>query len=152
MDTAAVLARERDAIVDDALDAIRRFHLTHYDHSEPQEVRARVERLVDRLQQAVGRRDLGPMVAYGSTLARERYTAGFALSEVQAAMNAVEEAAWARIVATVPPEELGESLGVVASVLGAGKDALARTYVSLATRTRTPALDLRKLFAGTVGG
>jgi len=49
----------------------------------------------------------------------------------------------------VPPERLAESLGLVSTVLGTGKDRLARTYVTLATRTQAPALDLHALFRGT---
>jgi hypothetical protein len=44
-----------------------------------------------------------------------------------------------------------QTLGVVSTILGAGKDALAREYVSLATNAHAPSLDLRALFAGTDG-
>ena len=46
----------------------------------------------------------------------------------------------------------GLNEGDVGTVLGAGKDALARKYVSLATQTRTPSLNLQALFSGTEGG
>jgi hypothetical protein len=49
----------------------------------------------------------------------------------------------------MPKDRLGQALGLVGTVLGAGKDSLARTYVTLATQTRAPSLDLRALFAGT---
>ncbi len=47
------------------------------------------------------------------------------------------------------PTHYAETLGHVSTILGAGKDALARRYVSLATDTRAPSLDLRALFTGT---
>ena len=47
--------------------------------------------------------------------------------------------------------DLAEALGLVSTVFGAAKDALGRRYVSLATHTRAPSLDLRALFAGTDG-
>ena len=146
MNTAELLERERDHIVEAAVTAIRQTHLVHYERSGSDEVRRRVEVL---LQQAVAHHDLHPMVEYASSLADTRFNAGFDLSEVQTAINAVEEAAWAAILASVPPEQLGESLGLVTTVLGEGKDALARTYVSLAIRARAPAVDLTALFAGT---
>ena len=37
------------------------------------------------------------------------------------------------------------------TILGSGKDALARKYVSLAAGAHAPSLDLRSLFAGTDG-
>ena len=152
MNTAELLERERDHIVEAAVTAIRQTHLVHYERSGSDEVRRRVEILFDRLHEAVAHHDLHPMVEYASSLADTRFNAGFDLSEVQAAINAVEEAAWAAILASVPPEQLGESLGLVTTVLGEGKDALARTYVSLAIRTRAPAVDLTALFAGTNAG
>jgi hypothetical protein len=56
---------------------------------------------------------------------------------------------WHHVVAGVPTGELVESLGLLSTVLGVGKDALARTYVSLASQEHVPSLDLRALFGGT---
>jgi hypothetical protein len=67
---------------------------------------------------------------------------------VQAAFNALEEATWTCLLARVEPSELAESLGLVSTILGAAKDALARRYVSLAAHTHAPSLDLRALFTG----
>jgi hypothetical protein len=41
---------------------------------------------------------------------------------------------------------LAEAAGLLTTVLGAGKDALARTYVSLASEQHVPSLDLGALF------
>lgn len=41
-----------------------------------------------------------------------------------------------------------EALGSISTVLGAGKDMRARTYVSLAAQAKVPSLDLKALFAG----
>ena len=70
---------------------------------------------------------------------------------MQTAFNALEEATWARMLAALEASQLAEALGLVTTVLGAGKDALARRYVSLAARAHAPSLDLRRLFAGTEG-
>ena len=55
---------------------------------------------------------------------------------------------WRRVVAAEPPDALAECIGLLSTVLGAGKDALARTYVSLASHRRVPSLDLSALFEG----
>jgi len=47
-----------------------------------------------------------------------------------------------------PPDELAEAVGLLSTILGFGKDALARTYVSLASHRRVPSLDLSALFSG----
>ncbi len=51
-----------------------------------------------------------------------------------------------------PPDELAEALGLVGTVLGAAKDALARAYVSLAGKSKAPSLDLSALFEGRTSG
>ena len=56
---------------------------------------------------------------------------------------------WRRVVAGVPSGELAEALGLLTTVLGVGKDALARAYVSLASHEHVSSLDLRALFEGT---
>ena len=41
--------------------------------------------------------------------------------------------------------------GLLSTILGFGKDALARRYVSLSSQRHVPTLDLSALFAGTEG-
>ncbi|MEK6755835.1 MAG: hypothetical protein AABZ02_06765 [Bacteroidota bacterium] len=99
----------------------------------------------------VKERNLGPMIAHAETIARERFASGFDLSEVQTAFNVLEEAIWKRIMKSLPASEYGEALGLVSTVLGAGKDTLARTYCTLASKTKTRSLNLHSLFSGTEG-
>ena len=82
-------------------------------------------------------------------IATERFHAGYDLAEIQTAFNALEEATWMRVLQRLDASELAEALGLISTVLGAGKDALARAYVSLAADTNVESLDLRALFAGT---
>ncbi len=152
MDIAAFLHQERESIVEAAVRSIRHARIDHYAVREPGETRGRIERLFDRLEDVATTRDLGSLVTYTSTIADERFQAGFQLSEVQAAMNALEEAIWWRMIELVPPEELGSALGLIGTALGAGKDALARAYVSLATRAKVQSLDVGALFAGRSAG
>jgi len=151
IDTKAFLTDNRREILDAAEAGIRRNQLGHYARAGDREVRRRLRVLLDLLTEAAATRDLGPVAAYAGALAVERFDGGYDLSEVQSAFNALEEAVWSRIVARVAPADISEALGLVSTVLGAGKDALARTYVTLGTRARLPALDLRALFAGAAG-
>ena len=91
------------------------------------------------------------MIDYARQLAAERFESGYDLSDVQGAFNALEEAAWSGLCARLQPEQLALSLGLVSTVLGAAKDAFAREYVSLASRTHAPSLDVRALFTGDAG-
>lgn len=149
--TAELLERRRVEIVSDAEAALARAHSRHYETAGVEAVHERLELLYDHLLQALEHRDLAPTIAYAEQVAEERFTAGFDLAEVQTAFNALEEATWARVFAELEPSEFAEALGLVSTILGAAKDALARRYVSLATDTHTPSLDLQALFAGTEG-
>ena len=151
METGAFLAQERDAILEEAEAALARSHAQHYEAAGELEVRRRLQVLFDRLLSALTERDLGPMIAYAQEIAEERFNAGYDLVEVQTAFNALEEAVWQRVLSTLEPSQYAEALGLVSTILGSGKDALARKYVSLAAHSHAPSLDLRALFAGTEG-
>ena len=145
------LVRERVATIAAAEAALARTHLRHYETDGVNSTRERLEALFDQVAEAVNTRDLGGMVAFAGRVARERYDAGYDLSEVQAAFNTLEEAIWSRVLAEMKPEQFAEALSLVTTILGAAKDALAREYVSLATSRHAPSLDLSRLFSGTGG-
>ena len=149
--TAEFLARERSSILGAADTALLRAHARHYESAGESEVQRRLEALFDQLLRALDERDVTGMLTYAEQVAEERFNAGYDLSEVQTAFNALEEATWARAMSELESTELAETLGLVSTILGTGKDALARRYVSLATRAHVPSLDLRALFTGTGG-
>ena len=149
--TSDFLRQHRAEIVAGAETALARLMVPHYESAERDEVRRRLETLFDRVLDSVARHDLGSVIAYAETVAEERFNGGYDLSEVQTAFNALEESVWTHAVATLESAQLAETLGLVSTTIGFGKDALARKYVSLATRTRAPSLDLRALFRGSEG-
>jgi hypothetical protein len=138
-------------IITEATNAVQRAHLKHYEKAGTEGVHQRLKALFVLTVRAVKERNLGPMVAHADTIARERFTAGFDLWEVQTAFNVLEEIIWGRILKDFPPAELAEALGLVSTVLGTGKDTLARRYVSLASKSKVPSLNLQSLFKGTEG-
>ena len=146
-----LLSNGRSTIVGDAETALLRAHSRHYAPAGPAAVRERLEALYDHMLGAVQERDLGALLGYAERIAEERFHAGYDLGEVQTAFNALEEASWQRVLADLDATEFADALGLVSTLLGAGKDALARRYVSLAANTHAPSLDLRALFAGTDG-
>lgn len=142
-----LLEQERDSIVSAAAQSIR-LSRTHYDATGRDLTTRRLDALFEELLTAVSTRDLSSIVEYARQLAAERFRAGYDLSEVQSAFNALEEAAWSCLCVGLRRDELAIGLGVVSTVMGAAKDALAREYVSLASRTHVPSLDMRALFTG----
>ncbi len=144
-----LLAEEREEILDEAVRGLGRPELKHYASSTATERRERIARLHELAAECMRDRTLVPMVGHAQAVARARHAAGYGLQEVHAAFNVFEEVLWRRVVEALEPSEYPEAFGLVSTVLGAGKEALAVEYVSLASRTRVESLDLTELFKGS---
>jgi hypothetical protein len=148
MSVEELLAQQRSEVLEEAYEALERSHVLHYEQSGEQFTRERLAELFDLVVTALHDRELEPVSIFCEGIAEQRFQAGFGISEVQTAFNVVEEAMWRRVVDGVPADELAEAVGLLSTILGFGKDTLARTYVSLASHRRVPSLDLSALFAG----
>jgi hypothetical protein len=148
MDVAALLVTHEQEVLDEAYAALERSHVAHYEAAGESFTRQGLGDLFRLVVASIKDRDLAEMSLYAEEVAAKRFDQGFDISEVQMAFNALEEVMWRRIVATAPPDELAEAVGLLSTVLGFGKDALARKYVSLASERHVPSLDLTALFAG----
>jgi hypothetical protein len=151
MDLHSLLHDRSAEILADAEEALKRARLHSYESSGMENTHQRLKALFVLTARAAKERNLGPMIAHADAIAHERFEAGYDLWEVQTAFNVLEEAIWVRVLKDLPPAGYAEALGLVSTVLGVGKDTLARRYVSLASKTRVPTLNLQSLFTGTVG-
>jgi hypothetical protein len=148
MDVAALLVAEEAEVLDEAYAALERSHVAHYEAAGEAFTRKGLADLFHLVVASIRDRDLAEMSVYAEKVAEQRFGQGFDISEVQMAFNALEEAMWRRVVAGTPPDELARAVGLLSTVLGFGKDALARKYVSLASERHVPSLGLSALFAG----
>ena len=151
MNLHSFLREGREEILAEATASVKRAGLEHYEKAGTELIHQRLDDLLSLAITAIAERNLAPMVAHANAIALERFEGGVDLAEVQTAFNVLEEVIWVRILKRVPGPEQAEALGLIGTVLGAGKDTLARKYVSLATKTHAPSLDLAALFAGTEG-
>jgi hypothetical protein len=142
-----LLRNDRALILEDTWRSV--VQLKHYERDGEAATRYRLEVLYDEVANAVATRDLCGMLDYAEGIAKQRFEAGFDLGEVQTAFFLLEEAIWRRALVQVPAAELAEVLGLVTTVMRRGRDAFARTYLSLATRGQAPSLDLSRLFKDT---
>ena len=138
---------QRD-VLREASAALHRSHLTHYIDAGSEVSDQRLEDLYVMVRACVAARNLVAITEFARNIAHQRFDAGYDSSEVQTAFNVLEEAIWHEVISSIPAEELVEAAGLVSTVLGAGKDELARTWVSLAASRRVPSLDLGALFQG----
>jgi hypothetical protein len=148
MDVAALLMDSQASVLDEAYAEVERSHVRHYQAAGESFTRQGLADLFGLVVASINDRDLAEMSLYAEEVATKRFDQGFDISEVQAAFNALELAMWRRVVAACPPDELAESVGLLTTVLGFGKDALARKYVSLSSERHVPSLDLSALFGG----
>lgn len=151
MNLLQLLQEQETAIVDEATEALSRSHLKHYQASGGDWNRQRLQTLYQLSRDAIAGRNLIPLMGYMEQVAQERYQAGFDIHEVQTAVNVLEESMWRHIHLHIAPDSLAEAFGLVGTVLGGAKDALARAYVALASHRQAPSLNMAALFAGAEG-
>jgi hypothetical protein len=124
--------------VAEALTMMTEARLEHYDAAGLPTVRQRLTTMLNVALECLEAGEADEIVVYMTRIGRERFSAGYDLLEVQTSANVMEEALWRRIPSLVAPAEVPRALGLVSSLFSAGKDALARTYVSLAAGTKAP--------------
>lgn len=146
-----LLDREKEDILSDALDALARGRSTDRNRADTISIEQLVTRLFDLTRDSAKTRNLTAIREFVQTTAKQRFESGSGLFELQSAFNVLEEAIWRRIAEQIPPDHLPAAMGLVGTVLGSAKDLLAETYVSLATQSKAPSLDLRELFKGSEG-
>ncbi len=138
METSAALASAEDRVVDEAAAALDRRHQPHHQAFSPETRRRYLRDLFGLVVQCAHAGHAEPIIAASEQIAADRFVAGFDIAEIQGAFNVLEEVLWRDIASTFAGDQRIEALGQVNTILGAGKDALARTYVALASRAARP--------------
>jgi methylmalonyl-CoA decarboxylase len=133
VDASAVLASAEDRVIDEAVaalaqtDQVRRSPLPDGHHRDVRQL----FRLVLCCVRA-GRAE--PVIRPSEQIAAHCYAAGIDFTEVQGAFSVLAEVLWRHLAGALTGEQLVQALGLLNAIAGAGKDAMARTYVALATR------------------
>lgn len=148
MDIAKHLQTDSLAIVKAATNSVSRAHLSGYEAAGAEATQLRIQTIFDHLLHCIEKNNASPLIRYVQDLARDRFFGGVELHEVQTAINMLEEAIWKEMLEKLTPRDFATAVGQVSAILGLGKDALACSYVSLASANRAPALDLDALSKG----
>ncbi len=135
-ETARLLAATRCVVVGDAAGALRHRGAGHYLAEGPE---AKLGRLFDTIVAAIESRDPMIVADYCGQVAEDRVRAGFDLREVQAAVNLLEEALWDHAGPTLSTNPA--ALAAVAAAFNAGRDSVARVYVTCARSPATATID-----------
>ena len=140
------LEEHKTEIIDDSLTGLDRVKLKHYSESVKAKNEERLNNLYKSLIDCVNSKSLVDIYNYCEELAEKRFNSGFDLYEVQSTINVLEEIIWKKIIKFLSPSDYEQALGLITTILGAGKDSLACKYVSLASQCKKPTLDLSELF------
>ena len=131
-----LLEKSGDKVVSEAIEEMQRARLKHYQYGGPETTRNKMDTLYNQITQSVKEKNLIPIVSYIEKIAEARFESGFELQEVQTAINVLEEGIWKQILAELPNEDQPKALALVSSIIGSGKDTLARTYVILSKESQ----------------
>ena len=131
METSEVLASAEGRVVDQAVAELQQRH-SRDQATSPEASRGHLRDLFGVVVRCVRDENVEPIVASSHQLAADRFAAGFDIGEVQGEFNVLEEALWREIADSLSDDQRIEALELLNTVLGAGRDALARTYVALA--------------------
>ena len=148
MDILDTLLNNQTVIIRTAFDSLLRSNLKHYSAASANANWQRIEKLFDLTVKCIKEKNLVEIIEYSEKIAAERYNSGYDLHEVHAAYNVLEEAIWGIILNNLDPNDFGRALGLASTVLGAGKETLALTYISLTGKKKPQSLDLTELFKG----
>ena len=151
-DVAGFLVAHRASILARADAEVVGRRLPHYEAAGEEEIRKRLAALFDVVVTVATENQLDPALAHADDIAAERQQTGHDLSELQRAINVLEEQLWHAVMADAPVNAQGYALGVVSTILGAIKDRLACAYVSRAAAKPTHTLRIDELFRGTAAG
>ncbi len=134
METSEVLVAARDRVVDEAVAELEQRQTRQ--KSDTTDARRHLESLYELVVRCVNDGDAEPIVASAHQIAQARFAAGSDIGEVQGEFNVLEEVLWREMADTLEGDQRVEALELLSAILGAGRDALARSYVALAGASR----------------
>ena len=130
----AVLADARDRVIGEALAALNERDQAGRLASSPAERRQDMEHLFELIQRCVHEGHCEPIIGPSQRMAADHFANGIEIAEVQAAFTVLENVLWRQLADALSGDDQRlETLRLINAILGAGRDALARTYVSLAS-------------------
>jgi methylmalonyl-CoA decarboxylase len=136
LETSEILAGAQDRLVDEAVAELDQRH-ARAKPTSAQSSRRHLQDLFELVVRCVGEGDAEPIIASSHEIAADRFKSGSDIGEVQGEFNVLEEVLWREVADTLSGEQRVEALELLSAILGAGRDALARTYVTLAAAHRS---------------
>jgi methylmalonyl-CoA decarboxylase len=135
VDVSAVLASAEERVIDETVATLTQRDQTRQS-PRSDERRRDVRQLFRLVLRCVRASRAEAIIRPSEQIAAHGYAAGIDLIEGQRAFNVLAEVLWRRLASALAGEQLVQALALLNAIVAAGKDAMARTYVALATRDR----------------
>jgi hypothetical protein len=132
VEASAVVASAEDRVVEEAVAALVQRDQAQDHPPGAEERRHEMRQLFRLVLRCVREGRAEPIITPVARIAAYCFAAGVDLAEAQEAFNVLAEALWRHVVGALAGEQRVEALGLVNAIIGAAKDAQARTYVALA--------------------
>jgi methylmalonyl-CoA decarboxylase len=127
-----VLASAEDRVVGEAVAALAQRDQAQLHSPGSEERRHNVRQLFRLVLRCVREGRAEPIIRPSEQIAAHCFAAGIDLAEMQEAFSVLAETLWRHVTGALAGDQRVEALGLVNAIVGAGKDAQARTYVALA--------------------
>jgi hypothetical protein len=135
LETSEVLASAEDRVVDQAVAELEQRH-SRDQTTSPEASRGHLQDLFEVVVRCVRDGNVEPIIASSHQLAVDRFAGGFDIGEVQGEFNALAEALWREMADSLSGDRRIGALELLNTILGAGRDAVSRTYVALAAGSK----------------
>jgi methylmalonyl-CoA decarboxylase len=136
VDTSAALLGVEDEVIDEAVAILVQRDEARHQSPGGDGRRREVRQLFRLVLHCVHAGRPEPIIKPSEQIAAHCYAAGIEVAEVQGAFNVLAGVLWRKLATAPDGEQLAQALELLNAIVGAGKDALARTYVALAIRDR----------------
>jgi methylmalonyl-CoA decarboxylase len=135
VDASAILASAEDRVIDEAVAGLAQAGLGRRSPL-PDGRRREVRQLFRLVLRCVRAGHAEAIIRPCEQIAAHCYAAGIDLAEILGSFTVLAEVLWRQLADRLAGEQLTKALGLLSVITGAGKDAMARTYVALAIRDR----------------
>ncbi|HAX49252.1 MAG TPA: hypothetical protein PK605_08125 [Ignavibacteria bacterium] len=126
-----LLYDKSDRILRDAANSLIRADLPHYKKFKDSDIKARYKKLLYSVTICAEKNSCSELSSYMNHLSDERFSMGFEPTEVQAAINILEEALWKNIYELVDGDKQNSAMKQITEIMGRAKLELIGEYAML---------------------
>jgi hypothetical protein len=143
------LKNRSGGIVKKAAGSFEQMHTGHFDADGLSRLRLLLLSILRAIHECLRHKSTEPVIQYAEEIARERFSSGFALDEVQVAFNVLEDAIWTQLSHEPDLGGLAKGFQGVRKLLRLGKDRFTQEYLEFSAEAKAPSMNIRALFEGT---